>query len=287
MSAVNRRVDAMNKSMTAAIAVAGLVAAVGAYLWSQREAPAPTTFPPVVSTAAAPPTATEPTIKHPIEPLAQGEPVKQSLPTLDRSDAMVRATVTDWLGRESVQALLQLDDFVRHVVVTVDNLARSHAAPRLWPVTPMPGRYTVMEVDDTMHAAPVNAERYAPFVAFVERVDTKQAVALYARWYPLFQQAYEELGYPGHYFNDRLIEVIDQLIATPVPAQPLELKITEVKGPIPATQPWLRYEFADQSLEALSAGQKMLLRMGPAHQQRLNAKLVELRRQLSPRAVPR
>ena len=38
---------------------------------------------------------------------------------------------------------------------------------------------------------------------------------VYERLYPLFQQAYEDLGYPGKYFNDRLVEVIDHLLQTP------------------------------------------------------------------------
>jgi len=37
----------------------------------------------------------------------------------------------------------------------------------------------------------------------------------------LFQQSYEDLGYPGQYFNDRLVEVIDDMLKTP-----------DVQGPI-------------------------------------------------------
>jgi len=66
-----------------------------------------------------------------------------------------------------------------------------------------------------------------------------------------------------------------------VPAGPIELKLTEVKGPIPSTTPWLRYEFVDPSLEALSAGQKMMIRLGPDQQRRMKLKLVELRGKLT------
>ena len=124
----------------------------------------------------------------------------------------------DWLGRQAVQTFLQTDDFVRHVVATVDNLGRAHASPRLWPVSPMPGRYGVQQAGDATVATAGNAERYAAFITFVEQLDSKRGVSLYVRNYPLFQRAYEELGYPKRYFNDRLVEVIDLLIATPVPA---------------------------------------------------------------------
>ena len=49
----------------------------------------------------------------------------------------------------------------------------------------------------------------------MESVDTGRLAALYVRFYPLFQQAYRDLGYPNGYFNDRLVEVIDHLLVTP------------------------------------------------------------------------
>src|SRR5690606_10298494 len=102
--------------------------------------------------------------------------------------------------------------------------------------------------------------RYAPLVVVVEAADMAQVAALYRRLYPLFQQAYEELGFPGRYFNDRLVVVLDHLIATPVPTGPLAVQLVEVKGPVASDRPWVRYEFSDPALESLSAGQKMLLR---------------------------
>ena len=272
------------------IIVAAVIAAAGAalYLWNSRQAPPPVQpAAPVAAAPAEPSPPAEPTIKHPIDAEAPETPAAEPLPALAQADAQVRKALVDLLGRESVQSFLQIDDFVRHLVVTVDNLGRSHAAPRLWPVNPMLGRFTVAQVGDGTFAAPGNAERYAAFVAFIEGVDTRRALALYKRGYPLFQQAYEELGYPGRYFNDRLVEVIDLLIATPIPTAPMELKLTEVKGPIPSTSPWQRYEFVDPALEALPSGQKMMLRVGPAHQQRLRAKLIEVRSQLAKTATSR
>lgn len=271
------------------IIVAGVIAAAGAalYLWNSRQVPAPVPPAPVAAVPSEPTPSPEPAIKHPIDAPAPESPAAEPLPVLAQADAKVRAALVDLLGREPVQNFLQIDDFVRHVVATVDNLGRSHAAPRLWPVNPMPGRFTVEQVGDGTFAAKGNVERYAAFVAFIEGIDTKRALALYRRGYPLFQQAYEELGYPGRYFNDRLVEVLDLLIATPVPTAPLELKLTEVKGPIPSTSPWLRYEFADPALEALASGQKMMLRVGPAQQQQLRAKLIEVRSQLVKPGAPR
>jgi hypothetical protein len=103
---------------------------------------------------------------------------------------------------------------------------------------------------------------------------------MYARLYPLFQQAYEEQGYPGKYFNDRVVEVIDQLLATPELSEPIKLTLTHVQGPIQSSQPWLRYEFDDPDLEARPAGQKILLRMGRGNADLLKNKLREFRERI-------
>ncbi len=55
------------------------------------------------------------------------------------------------------------------------------------------------------------------------------------------------------------------------------LVLTEVKGTVSSARPWVRYELADPPLEQLAAGQKILLRVGQAHGQRLRARLAELR----------
>jgi hypothetical protein len=257
----------------AAVLVVGL--AGGVYLWRQHAAaPVAALPPPEVATAppAPPPAApAEPVIRHPIEASDAGSAPAAST-TLDA------AALAGLLGQKAVLAFVQTDGFVQRLVGTVDNLARPHAAPRLWPVNPATGRFTVERTGDTESIAPSNARRYATFVQFVDAIDSARAVALYRRHYALFQQAYGDLGYPRGYFNDRLVEVIDHLLATPEPAGPVKVRLTEVKGPVASTQPWVHYEFADPGLEALSSGQKMLVRMGPENERRLKAKLTEVRR---------
>src|ERR1700734_3603000 len=91
-------------------------------------------------------------------------------------------------------------------------------------------------------------------VAVINKLDAKQLGALYIHYYPLFQQSYQNLGYPNGYFNDRLVTTIDHLLTTP-----------DVTGDIVLVRPNVMYQFADPNLEDLSAGQKVLLRMGPAN----------------------
>ena len=81
--------------------------------------------------------------------------------------------------------------------------------------------------------------------------------------------------------------MIDLLLATPEPSGPLRVRLPEIKGPLQPERPWVLYEFDDTALQALSSGQKTLLRMGPVNQRRLKAKLIELRRLVTAGAVPR
>lgn len=253
--------------------IAALVmAALAASTWYLKSQPAPVPAPPPMVAKAevkppAPPAA--PAILHPIEAAAPAE-----LPALAESDKFVTAALNDLLGQKAVLKLLQVDGFVRRVVATVDNLGRAHATPRLWPVNPMPGRFAVTPGN---RVKPNNDERYTAFVLMVESVEPARAVDLYVRLYPLFQRAYVELGYPDRYFNDRLVEVIDLLLATPVPKGTLEVQLTEVRGEIKPERPWVRYEFADPALQALSSGQRMLLRAGAVNERRLKARLAAIR----------
>ena len=198
----------------------------------------------------------------------------------------VPAALADLIGRKAVATFLSASDFPRRFVATVDNLGRSHAPALVWPVNTTPGRFTVQEEGSTVIAAD-NSARYTPFVLLVETIDISRAADLYVRLYPLLQREYEQLGYPNQYFNDRLVAVIGQLLATPKIPYPVKLHLTEVKGPIASLRPWVRYEFADPSLESLSAGQKILLRVGEVNGHRLKAKLAEFRQELAKRTTPR
>jgi hypothetical protein len=162
---------------------------------------------------------------------------------------------------------------VRRSVATVDGLGRATAAPRLWPINPVGDKIAVQKDGDQETIAAANAARYAPFVGFVDAINLVAAADIYQTNYPLFQAAYREIGYPDGHFNDRLVAVIDIMLATPEPTAPPALRLTEVKGEIASTQPWLRYEYADPKLEELPAGQKLLLRMGTDNARRIKARL--------------
>lgn len=272
----------MNQGGRLLIGVLVIAATAAVFFWwrQQQQQPPPAPPPPApVAAPAAPrpsPDAAPPAVQHPIAPPEPREP----LPTLAESDGYLARVLGNILGRKGVQSFLLIDGLIHRVVSTVDNLPRETAAPRLWPVVPTPGRFEAEPSGAGVVVSARNADRYAPFVAFVQSVDTERVAGLYRRLYPLFQQAYEDLGHPGKHFNDRLVEVIDHLLATPMPAAPINVRVA---GPADAAAAGktIVYAFVDPALESSSAGQKILVRMGPANAEKVLAKLRELRRHVA------
>ncbi len=248
---------------SAAVVVLGLLGAVYYYKYHGAVSPPPVAAEPPHPAVQAPQAATEPAIRNPIPETTDTKP----LPPLKESDPDVRESLVGVFGARSIAQFLVPDNVVRHIVVTVDNLPRKKVAVELRPVKPTPGATVTAAQGDITTLGSANYERYAPLIKVVQSTDTKTLVNVYFKLYPLFQQSYEDLGYPGQYFNDRLVEVIDDMLKAP-----------DVQGPIQLTQPKVFYEYADPKLEALSSGQKLLLRMGPANEAIMKAKLRELRK---------
>ena len=267
----------MNKE-TSVIVAAVLVAltGLGLWYWYWVDRPTPVSTPLRTPTAptpvgeAPPLAASEPAIRYPIEPFG-------AVPTPEGTPLTLETALTDLFGRKTVLTLFQLEDFARLAVATVDNLGHRAAPARLWPLNPAGGRFTVIKQGDAETISLDNGLRYTPYVLLLENVDVGKAVALYKRFYAQFQQAYEDLGSPKRHFNDRLIEVIDLLMATPEAGGAIKVYLPTIEGPIQPERPWVLYEFDDPSLQSLSAGQQILVRMGLVNQRRVKAKLTEIR----------
>ena len=253
-----------NKAIWGSAAVVVAVAA-GAFVYFKYFAhPAPP--PEVAAPAKAAPVAAQPGIQHPVPDVSSEA---KPLPALNDSDAEVRDSLAGLLGQKAVEGLLNPENVVRHIVATVDNLPRNKVAVELRPVKPTGGETLVATQGDVTTLGAADYDRYAPFMKVVQAADARTVATVYFRLYPLFQQAYEDLGYPGMYFNDRLVQVIDNLLEAP-----------DLKGPIKVVQPKVFYEYADPSLESRSSGQKLLMRMGSANEAIIKGKLRELRAEI-------
>jgi hypothetical protein len=256
----------MNKLpwLLAIVLVIGLAAI---FLWPRSEPPPP---PAQVEETLVEEEQSEVFQPPPPPPMAaEPEVAVDPLPPLDDSDDDVRQSAVDLAGPEPVATYLVPSGVVRKVVVTVDNLSRDRVAMRLRAVQDLPGRFVASGSEDAPVLDGANFVRYRAFAGIVESLDTEQVIAVYRRLYPLFQEAYRDLGYPDKTFHSRVIECIDDLLEAP-----------EVRAGTRLVRPKVLYEYADPALESRSAGQKMMMRMGPDNAARIKAKLSEIRAEL-------
>ncbi|MDJ0698631.1 MAG: DUF3014 domain-containing protein [Woeseiaceae bacterium] len=249
-----------------------VLAAAGAWFyWDTLSEPAPVVVPEPVAEKVD---ETEPAgPRHPVEVIEPVEPATGkliTLPPLDDSDAYFRLALADVFGSD-IEPLLVKEALIDKVVATIDNLPRGHVAEKVRPVGRLEEPFQVLTTEDDgpVYLNPDNYRRYEALVDMIANADLNAVVEMYQRFYPLFQESYVRLGYPDGYFNDRVIQVIDHLLETPQPEEPVRL-----------VRPHVLFEFADEELEALSSGQKLLVRTGADNAAVLMRVLAELRERI-------
>lgn len=253
----------MQKTIWGAAAVVLIGGGVAAYYFLQDEAPPPPPPPKIARdpVRVTPAPVVAPTIRHPLSGVTA-----TGLPALEQSDAPLLQALDELLGR-TWRAYFLPEGVIRRIVATVDNLPRERLPADVMPLKRVPRAFVTTGKDATLAIGSRNSARYAAYVSVVAAIDAAKLVAVYVRFYPLFQRAYEELGYPKAYFNDRLVVAIDDLLAAP-----------DLAGPIRLVRPMVNYEFADPALEARSAGQKIMIRMGKDNAAKVKSKLREIRK---------
>ncbi len=252
----------MNRDLVLAVFLLLVVGGAGWWLYSQPDGEVQSTTPTEAVETATPEPRSEPVY---IVPLVEDPQNLVDLPSLGDSDAYFRLELRSLFG-SALDRVLVDSGGIERFVATIDNLPRKTVAESIRPLRPVAG--SIIVEDGAIAAA--NAERYDLHVALLTQSDVDELVGAYRRFYPLLQEGYERLGYPDAYFNDRLIEVIDHLLLTP-----------DIDGPLTVDRPHVLFEYTDPKIEALSAGQKILLRIGPQHASAVKTRLRELRDRLT------
>lgn len=217
----------------------------------------PTT--PVVSESPTP-------VLNSAEPGSEAEIMPVPLPPLNESDIEVTGAMAELTGADPLAVYLVKDQIISRLVATLDSLDSRQVPLPINPVKHPEGKFQVTAMDDKTVMDSANYDRYSAYVSLLRALDNDALAGFYTRYYPLIQQAWEENGGEG-FFNDRAVEVIDHLLATP-----------QIEDDVYLVKPEAVYLFEDPQLEALSAGQKILLRMGPDNAAKVKAKLREIRK---------
>jgi hypothetical protein len=276
----------MNKTNLLIAGLIVLLILLGVAIYKQKETSTEVVVqePPVPTVSAAP--VKVPIVHYPVpEPIvpdktkseppqvtvqaAEKLPLPKVLPDIEHSDASLQEVFKKVKFEGSFMQLLVMDHFIPRLVVTIDNLPMKKLPQAHLALKSPKGRFLVSGTTEAPQTSRRNHKRYEPYVKLLESLEPELVISIYKHYYPLFQEAYKQLGYRNAYFNDRLIQVLDHLQETPSPAEPLSL-----------SQPAILYTYSEPALEKLSSGQKVLLRMGPENRQRALKVLADYRQKL-------
>jgi hypothetical protein len=260
----------MNKTLLFVLLL--LLLAVGAWFFFGRQ-PEPVQevqsvqLPPAIPAETTPPEITpEVSVSYPVqEPVPEPEIIPQPLPLLNASDPELGEVLSGMVGADALSEYLVRDQVISRVVTTIDSLTSRQVPAQINPVKPADDKFIVEAQGDRFVMSAKNFARYDGYVTLLSGSSTEMLMSTYQRYYPLFQQAWEENGQEGS-FNDRLLEVIDSLMDTP-----------DVPGPVYLTKPEAVYVFEEPELESLTAGQKVLIRMGTVNASVVKDKLEEIK----------
>lgn len=277
------------KALLLGLVFLAIAAGIGYYIYTQNQAaPESLAAPPLLPVTTEPLQPQEPPVQAPVEgnettspSLISEKPAEETeaLPEPGQSDEEAMQVAGQVLGESQAANYLVTEGLISKLVATIDALTADELPGNIIPIRSPDGQMQATSdgVSDEVNPEtglpdplyvfdPVNFQRYTPQVEVFEAIDVDELVRNYRHYYPVLQQSYRELGYAEGEFEDRLLAVIDELLATPEPAHPVRL-----------IKPEAFYEFADPELEALSAGQKILVRAGPSNTYRIKSKLREIR----------
>lgn len=185
-----------------------------------------------------------------------------AVPELNYTDPWLRTVVGELSSHPKLAEWLLTDDLLRTGVKVVSNVAYGED-PRVHVGLLKPrGAFEVAgDVSSSRSFA-----RYDLLGEVFASLDPEGLAELYREIAPRAQEAYEELGYPGS-FDRALRDALTALDAVPVSDSPPKL-----------VRETLSYRYADPELEALEPAQKLLLRMGPANQVKVQSQLDAVRK---------
>lgn len=268
------------KTLVIAGMVAALVAIVLLVLWIFSPSDEPEPRPPEIPQQAEPEPEPEPEPVEPEEsapPPEPEEPPEEPLPPLGESDEVIREELAQLRNGSQLLDLLVTDDVIRKTVRAVTAAKEGALVNKYRPVT---------ELEEPFEAEPVGGptgeneqpryrmseesyERYDARVNLLSSMNPESLVAVYQRYYPLLEEAYQEQGVEQGSFHDVVQAAIDNMLAAPI-----------IEKDILLVQPSVMYRYADPELEALPPVQKLMLRMGPDNSRKLKAVLRRLQAEL-------
>ncbi len=185
-------------------------------------------------------------------------PAETALAPLAESDAFAREVAGTLTHHPALAGWLANDALIRRFVAVVDNVADGVSPrPHLGFLAPAE-RFQVIRRGKRVFVDPRSYVRYHQVADVFASLDPRGCADITRRLQPLLEEAYRELGRTDRNFDGALRAAIARLLATPV-----------VEGEVELQPGVTSYYFDDPALEARSAVEKHLLRMGPRNVSRI------------------
>ncbi|MGB0938420.1 MAG: DUF3014 domain-containing protein [Colwellia sp.] len=210
------------------------------------------------------------------EPVTPKNPVIE-LPSLNDSDETVKSRLATLTWRTELLRLVIDDDMIRRVVVFTDNFNQGFISYRHSPLAQPEQKFSTLDEDATTNAEGVQSwvisdsqtERFNVYIDLLRSFNQAQLVQAYKDFEPLFEEAYQELGYEGE-FKDVLLEAIETILDTQLPHEPIAV-----------IRPSVMYKYQNKEIESLTDADKLLLRLGKENLLAVKSVLLELNEALS------
>ena len=203
-------------------------------------------------------------------PLAE-EVVKEAgfgpLPELDSSDAYLDSLFEE---TEGWRGLANSKHMIRRAVTAVDLMSRGENPNSQWNFLQPTSAFKTVEKDGRILISEENYRRYQPVFQLLDKVPADRVALIYKHLYPLCLAAYEELGNGDHSFAEKFDSVLQRILDFEPPQGDIEIVGKE-----------RTFIFADPELEASSALEKALIRIGPQQTHLLQEKIEAFRAALT------
>ncbi len=248
------------------VVTAGVVVLTG--IWPQEDAVIVEPVP-IAPAPPAPPAEETPPISLP-EPaipavIPTAEPAVEPLPSLFESDDPVRdALAAIPLGTVGQQYLMP-SNIIERSASLIYLTAQGDVPYKLVPISRPKAAFPIVDDGTQVLADPEGFARYDPIARWIESLDAVAIIDAFARFLPLFREAWGFYGEDPAYFDLAVIETLDTIIATP------EIDITDERL-IRKEAVWI---YENPAIESLAPVQKQILRIGPSNASAVKQKAMQ------------
>jgi hypothetical protein len=239
------------------VAIAGLLAGgAAAWWWTRGRSPA---APALVTTADGTAAAT-----------SDARPPR-ALPPLAQMDTFLRALLGTLSTYPELARWLATDDLIYQIASGIDRVSRGQSPAQNLTVLRPPGDFDVTRRRNVITITESSFARYDSLAGLIDSLDARSVAEAYWTIQPRLEEAYRASGRSAGSVNNAVDIALQTLIDTPVPEEPVH--VVPGKG--------ASFAFARADYEQLPPAQKQLLRMGPANMRRVQARLREIKLELT------